>query len=80
MISPKKLQKGDKIAIISTARKISYDELNTSIKTFESWGLEVIFGPNLFKEENQFAGSDDERLADLQWVLEDKVETHGEQP
>ena len=35
--------------------------LNTSIKTFQKWGLEVVLGPNLFKEENQFAGSSEER-------------------
>ena len=70
MIKPPYLKKGDKLAIISTARKISLDELNTSIKTFKNWGLEVILGSNLFKEENQFAGSDRDRLEDLQWVLD----------
>lgn len=72
MIQPEFLKKGDKIAIISTARKISLEELNTSIQTFKNWGLEVILGPNLFKEENQFAGSDADRLSDLQWVLDSK--------
>lgn len=70
MIRPAYLKKGDKIAIISTARKISIEELKTSIKTFESWGLEVILGPNLFKKQHQFAGSDEDRLSDLQWVLD----------
>ena len=70
MIQPEYLKGGDKIAIISTARKISLKELYTSINTFESWGLEVILGPNLFKEDNQFAGTDADRLSDLQWVLD----------
>ena len=70
MIQPPYLKKGDKIAIISTARKITLDELNTSINTFKNWGLEVVLGPNLFEEENQFAGSDEQRLSDLQWVLD----------
>jgi len=72
VIQPEFLKKGDKIAIISTARKISLEELKTSIKTFQNWGLEVILGPNLFKEDNQFAGTDSERLSDLQWVLDSK--------
>ena len=72
MIQPEYLKEGDKIAIISTARKISLEELNTSINTFKSWGLEVILAPNLFKEAHQFAGTDDERLSDLQWVLDSK--------
>lgn len=70
MIKPEFLKKGDKIAIISTARKISLEELNTSINIFKNWGLEVILGPNLFEKENQFAGSDEQRLSDLQWVLD----------
>jgi len=70
VIQPEYLKKGDKIAVISTARKISLDELNTSINTFKNWGLEVILGPNLFKEQNQFAGSEEDRLSDLQWVLD----------
>lgn len=72
MIQPPFLKKGDKIAIISTARKISLEELNTSLETFKSWGLEVILGPNLFNIENQFAGTDADRLSDLQWVLDSK--------
>lgn len=72
MIKPNSLIEGDKIAIISTARKISKEEINTAILLFESWGLEVVLGPNLFKKKNQFAGSDQERLSDLQWVLDSK--------
>ena len=72
MIQPDYLNEGDKIAIISTARKINSEELKTAIGTFNSWGLEVILGPNLFKEDNQFAGTDLDRLSDLQWVLDSK--------
>ncbi len=71
MEKPASLKKGDKIAIISTARKISLEELQPSILIIESWGLEVVFGENLFKEYNQFAGTTNERTIDLQKALDD---------
>ena len=58
----KDLNIGDKIGIISTARKISLEELNPSIKLLEEWGLKVVFGKNLFKEDNQFSGTVTQRL------------------
>ena len=42
MIIPKKLKAGDKIGILSTARKITIDELEPAIHILESWGLEVV--------------------------------------
>ncbi len=39
---PTYLKEGDKIGLISTARKISRDELQEAIKCIESWGLEVV--------------------------------------
>ena len=41
MILPAKLKIGDKIGVISTARKITYEELFPAIKIIESWGLKV---------------------------------------
>lgn len=69
MIQPRYLKKGDTIGIVSTARKISLAELKPAIKTLESWGLQVVYGDNLFLEDNQFAGNDQQRAADLQWML-----------
>ena len=70
MISPAKLQPNDKVAIISTARKVTPAELEIAVQHLQNWGLQVAFGPNLFQEENQFAGSDAQRLADLQWAID----------
>ena len=67
----KDLNIGDKIGIISTARKISLEELNPSIKLLEEWGLKVVFGKNLFKEDNQFSGTVTQRLSDLQSMIDD---------
>ena len=70
IIRPSALQKGDQIGIISTARKISKEELKFAKNTLEYWGLKVVFGNNLFQEYNQFAGSDLQRSADLQQMID----------
>lgn len=71
MLQPKSLRKGDVITIISTARKITVEELEPAIQIFESWGLLVKFGINLFKVHHQFAGTTEERVQDLQFALDD---------
>ena len=71
MIIPKTLKKGDKVSVISTARKITMQELIPSIKILQSWGLEVVFGENLFKENNQFSGTKKQRVEDLQNAIND---------
>ncbi len=74
MIIPLKLKVGDKIGIISTARKISLEELSPAINTLESWGLEVVLAENLFEEDNQFAGAVKQRTTDLQSMINnDKI-------
>ena len=65
------LKKGDAVALISTARKVSPEELNFAITKIKSWGLNVCFGKNLFKKHHQFAGTIKERAEDLQWALDD---------
>ena len=71
MITPDYLSKGDKIGIVATARKIELSELKLASQTFIDWGLEVVYGNNLFKESNQFAGKDEERVVDFQTMLND---------
>ena len=69
MFAPEHLKQGDKIAIIAPARKISAEELSFAVKVLESWGLQVVKSPNLHKEFNQFAGTDEERYADIEWAF-----------
>ena len=71
MIIPEKLNIGDKIGIISTARKITIEELNPAIKILESWGLKVVLGINLFQENDQFSGTVEQRTGDLQSMIDD---------
>ena len=67
---PNKLNQGDKVAIVATARAISKEELGNAVDLFESWGLDVVFGDNLFKIDNQFAGDDFERASDFQDMID----------
>jgi N-acylneuraminate cytidylyltransferase len=67
---PPKLKPGDKIAIAASARKITIDELKPAIAIFERWGLEVVLHPELFAEQNQFAGSDEIRARVLNSYLQ----------
>jgi len=72
MIIPTYLKKGDKIGIIATARKISEAELEPALKIIEKNGLVPVLGKYLFHSYNQFSGTDAERCADLQAMLDDK--------
>lgn len=72
MEKPVRLKKGDKVVIISTARKISEKEIEPAVKVLESWGLVVVCGANLFNEAAQFSGSTIQRTLDLQNALDDK--------
>jgi muramoyltetrapeptide carboxypeptidase len=71
MITPPYLKPGDKIAIVATARKITKEELQPALKKFMEWGFEVVLGKNIYAQENQYAGSDEQRLFDLQQMLDD---------
>jgi muramoyltetrapeptide carboxypeptidase len=68
---PQPLQKGDKIGLISTARKISRQELDFSISLIQKWGYEVVFSKHLFEQDNQFSGTVEERSHDLQQMIND---------
>jgi muramoyltetrapeptide carboxypeptidase len=72
MILPSYLKKGDTIAIIATARKVSKEEIQPAVAFFESYGISVLLGKNLFESNNQYAGNDFQRTEDLQWALNDK--------
>ena len=70
MITPPSLQKGDTVAILATARKHIVKSMQPTIDLLESWGLHVVIGKSIGLEENQLAGSDEERAADLQEQLD----------
>lgn len=67
---PPYLKKGDKIAIVSPAKKLP-GKIDEGIKILESWGLQVVLGSSVYAADNQFAGSDELRAGDLQQFLDD---------
>ncbi|WP_309642734.1 LD-carboxypeptidase [Flavobacterium sp.] len=70
MITPEFLQKGDTIGILATARKVDITSLQPAIKLLESWGLHVVIGKTIGKEENQLAGPDWLRATDFQEMID----------
>ncbi len=71
MITPPYLKPGDTIGIIAPARKISKGEISGFLELLDSWGLKCKFGKNLFGEKDQYSGSDEERAADFQDMIND---------
>lgn len=67
---PNFLRPNDKVALCSSARKISYRELDYAIELLKSKGLKVVLGDTIGLESNQFAGSDKERAKDIQQMLD----------
>ena len=67
---PPSLQKGDTIALVATARKNIDDNLKPAIDLLHSWGLEVVIGKSIGLDNNQLAGTDEERASDFQQQLD----------
>ncbi len=71
MARPDYLKAGDEIAVVATAKCLASDEIEPALKHIESWGLKVRRGPNLYAQEHLFAGTGEQRAADLQWALDE---------
>ena len=70
MIRPNYLQKGDTVAIVSTARKVFEKELIPALSILKNWKLNVVLGTSIEAEEHQFAGNDKLRASDFQEMLD----------
>ena len=70
MTTPANLQKGDTVAILATARKNVDNNLKPAIDLLHSWGLEVVIGKTIGLDNNQLAGTDEQRAADFQEQLD----------
>ncbi|WP_341220227.1 LD-carboxypeptidase [Polaribacter atrinae] len=72
LISPPYLQIGDTIAIVAPAGILKNREatIARAKQLAESWGLKVVLGEHIFNKDSHFAGSDDERAADIQKALD----------
>lgn len=71
-IQPPFLRKGDEVAIVSPSWAISEDRIKQAVVFLEDWGLKVRTGRNLLKRQGPFAGTDEERIYDLNEMTGDK--------
>jgi muramoyltetrapeptide carboxypeptidase len=74
LIKPPYLKKGDTVIIISPAGNLfnKIEEIEQAKKLLKKWDLNVILGENIFNQNNQFAGTDEERASDFQKALDNK--------
>lgn len=72
MRQPDFLKPGNRIGIIAPARKVSREELQPGIEILNGWGYETVEGNFLYGDYHQFSGTDEERAADFQSMIDDK--------
>jgi len=70
-MTPSFLKPKDQIRILSPSGIINPDFIDGSIKVLSSWGLKVTEGKYARTEYGRFAGTKEERTADLQLALDD---------
>ena len=71
LLRPSYLKTGDTVTILSTARKVTVEDMAPAVKIIESWGLKVRLGRTIGLSHHQYAGTDKERLEDFQQAIDD---------
>ena len=70
--TPPYLKKGDAIGIVCPAGYMAAEKIQTCINTLEEWGYKVKVGKTVGSDsQTYFSGTDEERLVDLQLMLDD---------
>jgi muramoyltetrapeptide carboxypeptidase len=69
---PPYLKKGDVIGITCPAGFITLEDVLPSVQLMESWGYRVKIGKTVGAKDFTFGGTDQERTADLQQMLDDE--------
>ena len=70
MIIPPYLKRGDKVGVVAPANKVDREKTLSGTQILEKWRLEVILGLHVFNSYHQFSGTDEQRLADLQSMID----------
>ena len=72
IVRPPYLNDGDKVALVSPAYWVPQEVLAQAAETIRLWGLQPVIGPHTNNlNVNAYAGTAEERAADLLWALED---------
>ncbi|MEO8473447.1 MAG: LD-carboxypeptidase [Chryseolinea sp.] len=73
MITPPRLSSGDTIGIVASGKRVSAENLEAAILQLQSWGLKVVVGDNVIRNEHSYlAASDLNRKSDFQAMLKNK--------
>ena len=72
IIAPAYLQPGDTIGIICPAGFMPFEKIQTCISVLNDWGYRVKLGTTAGHQFHYFSGTDEERLNDVQQMLDDK--------
>jgi len=73
LIRPDYLKKGDLVAIVAPSGIVHQPETVFKAKALlESWGLKAYIAPHVFDDGAHFAGSDRDRLTDLQEAMDNE--------
>jgi muramoyltetrapeptide carboxypeptidase len=70
-VRPAALQPGDLVMVVSPAGPAPPDRVAAGIELLRSWGLRPVPAPHAFDRQGYLAGSDAERLADLNAAFAD---------
>jgi muramoyltetrapeptide carboxypeptidase len=71
---PPFLTAGDTVAIVAPAGKIPKESIDKAADVLRSWGLQVVISKNISsRSHSYFSGSDKERLADIQEMLDGNI-------
>src|SRR5689334_2519428 len=71
-IIPPYLDKGAAIGIACPADYITREEIQPAVSKLKEWGFEVVIGNTIGKKDFNFGGTDEERLKDLQMMMDDE--------
>jgi muramoyltetrapeptide carboxypeptidase len=71
LIIPPYLKPGDTIGITSCAGYITVQDIQPAVKQMQSWGFNIKVGDTIGKRDFTFGGTDEERIADMQQMLDD---------
>lgn len=70
--APAYLKAGDKVALITPSYFGSEESVRKAAKVLRGWGFKPVIGPNVGRKHlSKYAGTAEERLADLHWALQD---------
>ena len=69
IVVPQPLCRGDTVGVVAACGPVDGDLLNRGVDFFEGRGFRVLLGRHTLERNGYLAGSDEQRCADLNWIL-----------